>query len=152
MGISSFETSSSTSSGHLPIVELSWVVRFDEFDPPDQRVQLIKFVQGQVQLPLDVLLKLMSSSSGSTHCGEGLCHPFLLGQLQEGGHVLGGEPDEVQPAPPLHDHHLLHLLLEVPVARVPIGEVVGEVASDVFHTVFLQGTACVCWLEIYQLQ
>ena len=125
---------------------------FYEFYPPNQRIKLIKFVQGHVQLPLDVLLELVCSPSRCTHSGQGLRHALLFGQLEEGGHVLGGEPDEVQPALSLHDHHVLHLLLAVPVPRVAIGKVVSEVPSDVFHSVFLQSAVCVCWLKVDQLR
>ena len=40
----------------------------------------------------------MRAASGGADSAEGVGHPLLLGQLDEGGHLAAGEPDEVKSA------------------------------------------------------
>ena len=88
-------------------------------------------MQTHIQLSSNVCFKFISSTSSGTNCRDGFRHPLLLGKVQEGSHDTGGEPDEVQPTLPIPYNKILHLLLLVSVATVPVGEVVGQILPNI---------------------
>lgn len=92
-----------------PVVALARIRRLDVQHAPYEAVQLVEFGQAQIDLPLEIVLELVGTAPGGADGRHEIGHALGLGQGQEVAHLAGGEPYEMQSAPPASYAHVIHL-------------------------------------------